>query len=168
LRALPVSAESVIRLLHSRDGADHGEGERINRGLPRQVIFLPHVEGKRVGIVGDIKIGDDAEHALLLFVLDLLLRYLDAREVDVYRGEVGGDRERDRLQNVNLTGVEGPRKCLRREAGRCKGELKVTRLDAGKKELPIAAGSLPAWTTGRQQIDFRQSDFRQSDCRQSW
>ena len=49
------------------------------------------VERSRIGDVGDIEIWDEAEHTLLLLLLDLLLRHFDLRDLDPHFGHGGGN-----------------------------------------------------------------------------
>ena len=71
LRALPISTESIGRLLNSRNRRGHAKVDRIHGELPRQLELLPRVERSGRMVVGDVEIRNDTEDALLLFILDL-------------------------------------------------------------------------------------------------
>src|SRR5207253_9080922 len=96
LRALPIAAESISCLLNSRNGTRQAKVDRIDGGLPRQLEFLFRVERSRGGVIGDVEIGNHAEDALLLFILDLGFGYFHWRHRYLHLGRGSRNDQQDR------------------------------------------------------------------------
>ena len=120
--------------------ANDCEGDWIDGRLPGQLEFLPRGEGKRMGIVGDIEIWNDAEHALLLFILDLRLGHFGAGKGDLHIGNIGSNGQCDLRDDMDLSRMQDSGGGLRREARRRDCELERSGSDIGKGKLPIVAG----------------------------
>src|ERR1017187_8242611 len=138
-RALPISSEVILRLLNSRSASHKYEGEWIHHRLPGKVELLLRVERHCIGEVADIKIWEVAEHALLLFNLDLLFCHFRAGKPDLYLRDTGSHRQRDLRDNVDLPRTQDSRGSLCIEARRRNGELKRSGSDVGQGKLTIAA-----------------------------
>src|SRR6202000_2565697 len=82
LRALSVTAEVISCLRSSGNSADRNEREWIRGRLPSKLELLFRRESDGIGGITDVEIRDDAEHALLLLVLDLHFCQFDLRETD--------------------------------------------------------------------------------------
>ena len=72
LCALPIFAEVILRLFHSRSTSHKYESEWIDYCLPGKLELLLRGEWNCVGDIADIEIWQDSEYPLLLFNLDLL------------------------------------------------------------------------------------------------
>ena len=91
-----------------------------------------------MGVVGDVKIRNDAEHTLPLFVLDLGFADFDAGKCDLHVGDIGGDRQGDLRDEVDFSWVQGSRRGLRGETRRGNCELESTGSYVGKGEFPLS------------------------------
>ncbi len=93
-----------------------------------------------MGGVADIKIWNESEHTLLLFVLDLLFRHFDRRKSDPHLSQCGRNRQHDRWDDIGLARVQDSGEWLRGEPCRRNRELEGPGSDVGKRELPVVAG----------------------------
>ena len=105
LDALSIAAEIVLRLLNAGYDAIQSETDGIKGCLPGQLEFL--ARGQRDGVVdvADIKIGNEAQDALLLLIPDLI--FGDFRGGGDYAqfGGDGGDHQGERWNGEVLSGV---------------------------------------------------------------
>src|ERR1700720_208098 len=140
LRALPVSAEGVLRLLDAGNRANQYERDGIGRGLPGQLEFLPGPQRDGVGIVGDVEIREHAEHALLFLLLNLDFRQFLERRRDPHFHDGGGELQFHHRDDVDFAGMQDAGNCLRGETRRGNRELKCAGRNVGESELAIAIG----------------------------
>src|SRR5205085_1708683 len=140
LRALAIAAEGVGRLLNSGNGSRQAKVDGIDGGLPRELKFLFRVERSGGGVISDIKIGNDAEDALLLFILNLGFGYFDRRHRDFHCGGSRRYVQDDRRQRVILARFERSRSGLESEPRGCDRKLEGPGSDSGKEELAVGIG----------------------------
>src|SRR4029077_1950895 len=140
LRAMPVSAEGVLRLLDAGNRANQYERDGIGRALPGQLEFLPGPQRDGVGIVSDVEIREHAEHALLFLLLNLHFRQFLERRRDPHFHDGGGELQLDHGNDVDFTGMQDAGNCLRCETRRGNRELKCAGRNVGESELAIAIG----------------------------
>src|SRR5271155_4757211 len=111
-----------------------------------------------MGVVGDIEIGNDAEHSLLLFVVNLRFGDFDGGECDLHIGDIGSDRQRDSRNEVDFSRRQDSRRGLWGEARRRNGELKSAGSHVGKGKLAVVAGQdLLAWSLGFTSVSISMS-----------
>src|SRR6185436_11418235 len=115
-RALTVPAEIVLGLLNARDDSDQSKADGIDRRLPGQRELLFCAKRSCMRGVADVEIRDEAEHTLLLFILDLFFRDFYRGESDLYLGQRSRNRQGDGRDNIKLARMQGAGKCLRLEA----------------------------------------------------
>src|SRR5262249_1725980 len=72
--SLPVTGARISRLCNSRKSSDSHESKGICCWLPSKPELLARVERQRFAIVTHIKIWNEAEDALFLLLLNLILR----------------------------------------------------------------------------------------------
>src|SRR5260370_16467267 len=75
LCALSISTEIISRLLNPRNDPIHSERDRIHCRLPGKLELLLGGERNCIVDVADIEIWNEAEHTLLLLILDLILSH---------------------------------------------------------------------------------------------
>jgi len=162
LGALAVLGEVVLALLDAGGSADDDDGERIDERSQGKMKFLPGIEGRGVGDVADVEVGNDAEDALLFFNLHLLLRDFDLGDADLDLGERIGDIQRDQGKALDFAGVESSGERFRGKAAGSDGELKGSGRNAGKEELAVGAGDGVAGLRllGLGELDVRSGNDR--------
>src|SRR5271157_2855249 len=151
--ALPVCSELVRRLVNSGHEANPHKGERVDNRPPGKLELQLRRERSRIGDVADKEIWNEAEHTLLLLLLNLLCRHLDLRECYPHFRHGGGNIQHDLGQNVSLSRAQGYGERLGLETRRRNCELKGPRREIAKGELPIVAGQhllCRGWVSMRQ------------------
>src|SRR6516225_4793166 len=94
-------------------------------------------ERSSIGNVTDVKIRNDAEHTLLLLLLDLHIRKFIWRKFDVHFGHLGGNGQHDQWGDVGLPGTQNPGEVLRGETRRRNRKLEGAWSNIEKGELSI-------------------------------
>ncbi len=139
-RTLPVPTPSICRLVNSRKGGHAHDGNGIRNRLPGKDELLLWSERGGIGEIVDIEIWNDAEHPLLLLLLNLYLRYFGFRKPDPHFRSGGRNRQHDLRHNVSLSRIQDPRDDFGLESWRRNCELERSRNDIGKGEFPVIAG----------------------------
>ena len=80
LEAFTVAGEVILRLLDASGDTGGEEGDGIDSDLDRELELLLAREGRRTGDVADVKVGEDAEDALLYLGTDLLFSEVFLRD----------------------------------------------------------------------------------------
>src|SRR5882672_1382707 len=84
LCALPISTESVCSLLNSRNSCSHAKADGINDLFPGELELLFRLLRNCIIFIGDVEIGNDAQHTLFLFILNLGFCLLARREGNLH------------------------------------------------------------------------------------
>src|SRR5262249_21773343 len=137
--AVAEAAVVVSRLLNAGNHADGDEPGRIGDRLPGELKLLPRVQWSRIGEVGHPEVREDAEYALPLLLLDLLLGNLDPRRGHVHADRADDEREPDGRQKQGFSRRDDPGQRLRRKSSCRHGETKGAGGDVGEREPAIGA-----------------------------
>jgi hypothetical protein len=136
---------AVVRFAEAGDDKGSGEGDGVSYAAEGEAEFLFGGEGDGVGDVGDVELREDAEDALLLLLVDLLIGLIVAgRGGSVLRGRrlrglscggrVGEGFRRDKREGLGYAGKEGELRGQRRTVqGACDecGENELSKSAAG-------------------------------------
>src|SRR5271165_6490571 len=137
LRSLTIRTPTISRLSKSSHGADDEKRDRIDRRLPSKLELVLWRQRSCIGDVGDVKIRNDAEHPLLLLLLDLHVREFNGRQFDAHLRRLSSESQRHERGDVGFFRLQGPGKILRGETRGRNYELEGPRSDVGEGESSI-------------------------------